>query len=58
MTRILGLEQAMDQWVMGQMGQMGHFFRWVTWVMGHIVFTHDPPTSDELSTSQYNIRLK
>jgi len=36
----------------GSVGQMGHFFRWVTWVMGHVVFTHDPPTSDELSTSQ------
>jgi len=39
-------EQAMGH---GSMGQMGHCFRWVTWVMGHIMFTHDPPTSDELS---------
>ena len=26
----------------GSMGQMGHFFRWVTWVMGHVMVTHEP----------------
>ena len=44
-------EQAMGQWVMGQWVKRVTF-QWVTWVMGHVMFTHDPSTSDELSTSQ------